>query len=185
MQCSLCPKKATSHFRHLRPLCDNCFAHTLEKRLRKYIRINKWITKGDRLVVIDRVSEYFLKRIIKDLPVKIIKKDMDPNKLIQKRAKAGKSKILLPWTLDNEGTAFLETYFKNKKRKKLPKNCIRFLKVLSEEEIDFLAKAKKLKVKKIIIDKDIHAFINKVEAINPAAKFGLAKSAEKFEELKI
>ena len=192
MECAVCRKKATTDFRHLRPLCDNCFSRAIEKRLRKYIRLNRLIRKGDRLLVIDDFSHYFLNKIVKDLPIKIFKKSISLNLIINDEIniksivkKHRINKILLPWTLDTEGTAFLQSYFKNKKMLILPKSHIKFLKAITEEEADVFAIIHKIKRKKITIDKKINEFINKIEKINPGAKFGLARSSEKFEELGI
>src|SRR3989344_5701744 len=98
MKCYKCNRPEKVHIAHLRPLCNNCFIKIIEKRIRKYIRINKLIKKNDKLLIKDPLSLYFIKKIIKS-PIKIINK------------KGKNAKEVIPWSLDDECSLFLDLFF--------------------------------------------------------------------------
>ena len=77
--CFMCGKKPETDLKHLRPLCKLCFCRTIEKRIRKYARINKIFKKNDRILVTDNLDHYLVKSMIKDLPVKIFLKKFNIN----------------------------------------------------------------------------------------------------------
>ena len=134
---------------HIGDLCKSCFIKIIEKRVRKHLRTEKSIKKNDKILIINNnskefyVGEYLLKRIIKDLPVKIdIKKSSKPETL------AKYNKIIIPWSLDNEAEIALNINFNKKPKTKESKKTIKLLKCLSEEEIEMFARIKKFKYKK-------------------------------------
>src|SRR3989344_4178709 len=117
MKCYKCNCKAIISIPHLKPVCKRCFEGIIERRIRKYIRINKLIKKNDRLIIKDPICLYFIKKIIKS-PVKIVKKN---------------GKEVIPWTLDDECNSFLYNFFKpNFKIKE--NNKIKLLRTVTEQE---------------------------------------------------
>lgn len=166
MKCIKCSRKSQSNFRHIGPLCRECFLKVIEKRLRKDIRASKAIQKNDKILLINNeskeyyVGEFLLKSIIKQLPVKI---DIKKSKSLEIPQNISKKygKIIIPWSLDDEAEEFLNEVVgknkikaknqnKNKKKIKKPtesKKEIRLLKNISEEEIAFFAKIKRFKYK--------------------------------------
>jgi len=156
MKCIKCNRKSQSNFRHIGPLCRECFLKVIEKRLRKDIRAAKSIQKNDKILLINNeskeyyVGEFLLKSIIKQLPVKIYVKKSKSLKMPQKISKKY-DKIIIPWSLDDEAEEFLNNIVgknQNKSKKSAEsKKEIRILKNISEEEIEFFAKIKKFKYK--------------------------------------
>ncbi|GAF92620.1 unnamed protein product, partial [marine sediment metagenome] len=153
MKCHFCHKKAV--IKDIDKFyCKNCFARVIEKRVRKYLRINKVIRKNDKLLVFDNVSLWFLKKIIKDPSIKIVFKKLKPelskvfeNKKIKTLAKSKKAnKIVLPWTADDEISLFLKAIFSNKKPKNLGQiqSYVKLFKVITEQELVMFSKIKKL-----------------------------------------
>lgn len=180
MRCMKCPKKSEINLRHMGRLCSSHFLELIEKRARKRLRTKKLIKKNDRILFINNeskehyVGEFLLKSIIKDLPVKIeVKKSktIALNNNITKKY----SKIIVPWSLDDEAEEFLNSLFNRKKPKSFSKKSVKLLKNLSEEEIDAFAKIKRFKYKKKPKSK-IKKMLDSLEQKYPGYKFSLLNS---------
>lgn len=171
MQCYKCKNKATINIPHLRPVCSNCFITIIEKRIRKYIRINKLIKKNDRLIIKDPLSLYFIKKIIRS-PIKIVKNN---------------GKEVLPWTLDDECNLFLKLFFnKNFDINKIKNNNIKLFKTVTDEELIEFSKIRNIKYKTLNKDRNIGDLLNNLSKY-PEIKFSLLKcinNIKKIEELK-
>ncbi|MEK6916373.1 MAG: hypothetical protein AABW92_01390 [Nanoarchaeota archaeon] len=189
MKCVKCGKPAAVSVQNLES-CDSCFQKIIEKRVRKEIRTNNLIDKDDKILILDngsaesQLSSYLLKRIIKDLPVKITIKKLD---YTHGKALSGDfNKIIVPWNADLEDEYFLSCIFQNKEIEFLGhykidnKTYVKlFLPVLSSE-VEVFAKIKKLDFKKNTKKSITQDMMDKLEKEYPETKFSLLSSAEQF-----
>ena len=158
MKCHICGKKARIKEFENRYICDSCFSHKIEKRVRKLIRIEKLFSKNDRIFVKNAVCKFLLSSILKDLCVKF--------------SSAGKK--VIPNSLDDELVDFLNVMFFNKKIKKV--RGIKILKVVKDDELKEFARINKLKFKPLKKDKKLVNFLDKLDLKYPNAKFNLYKN---------
>jgi hypothetical protein len=142
------------------------FTKVIEKRVRKYARLNRLFRKNDRILVKGSLEKYLVPRIIQDLPCRIY---------YQKPKNVRIDKIVVPWTLDDEINLFLKQYFTGKKTKQNPKQ-IKLLKPITDKEAARFAKAKKLSFKPNKKDREIQKFINKMTEHYSDTKYKLYKS---------
>ncbi|MBN2111570.1 hypothetical protein JW707_00570 [Candidatus Woesearchaeota archaeon] len=185
MKCFKCGRQAVASFRQIGSLCENHFLELIEKRVRKDMRTKRLIRKNDRILLINNESKeyhtgyYLLKRIIKDLPVKI-----ETRKTSNLAASSKKhNKIIIPWSLDDEAEEFLNMVFSKKKPKKFSKKTIKLLKNVTEEEIEIFAKIKKFKCRKQAKPR-IKKMLDELEKRYPGYKFSLLNSIKQMKELK-
>ncbi len=184
MNCENCKKgKATVKYVE-KKVCNSCFSRLIEKRIRKYVRLNKFFRKNDRILIMDRFSEYLVKKIIKGLPVKIFYKEIKTqdffnNKKIKQFAKTKKAnKIVFPWTLDDEAILFLESFFNNKKT---PTNLgittkyIKLLRPVTFREVNVLARIKGFKFRQNI-KTPVYNMLDNIEKKHPQTRFSLLRS---------
>ncbi|MBW2984168.1 hypothetical protein KY361_03580 [Candidatus Woesearchaeota archaeon] len=165
MRCIKCKrKKQLVRLASLEPVCKDCFCRIIEKRIRKRIRLNKLFRKGDRILIADELSFYLIKKIIKELPVKLFL-----------RTSADKTnKKAVKWTLDDELSAFLENIFFGKKRSK-PKQ-ISILDVITDNEAVMFSKINNIKFEPNKKDKNITNILNRLEKKYPEIRFSLSRS---------
>ncbi len=171
MKCYLCSKTAKIQQQKGRAVCDECFCRLIEKRIRKYTRLNKIFRPKDRILVIGDLNKYFAKSITKNLPIKIFYK---------KNQKINKTVII--WTADDEANLFLEELFLGKKIKQ-DKKQIKLLRVITDKEAKLFAKIKKLKFKENKKNKDIQRFIDELEKKDPGTKHRLLKNFDMLNRL--
>lgn len=192
MICIHCSQPATLKFTD-KELCDRCFCKVIEKRVRKYARINKLIAKGDRLLVVGEVCSYFVARMIKDLPVKIVKAkfdnelaDMFDEKRVNGIVKKNKiNKIIIPWTLDHECLLFMTKLFGKgfgANRLKEDKRYIKLFVTIDEKSLTEFCRIKKLEYRPIKEDK-LRAELDKLAEKYPEVKYSLGKSVELLKKL--
>ncbi len=173
MQCIRCRKKpAAINLQHFKNICNDCFCRLIEKRIRKDTRINSFFKKNDVVFVEDSLSEYFLKKILKDLPITIT----------NKQSKKTNKKIIQS-TLDDEIAVFLENIFNNKKNKTNKNNGLSILRTVTDEEAELFAKFKKKNFMKNKKNKNAEYFIQRMEEKYPGSKFGLMKSRMVMEKI--
>lgn len=186
--CIKCKKsKALVNLPHIKNLCNNCFTKIIEKRIRKYVRINKIFRKNDKILVIDDLSFFLVKSIIKDLPAKIFLKNMGIDDLskstVKNKIKKEKiNKIIIPWTIEDEANLFLNNLF-SKKNKKINKKFIKLLMTITDKEAGLFAKINKLNFKENKKNKDIKNMLDSIEEKYPETKFSLLKSIKQMKEI--
>lgn len=184
IKCKKCNKQGTIYFKHLGNLCNNCFTNTIEKRIRKNIRINKIFKNKDKILVFDDLSNDVLKGIIKDSPkelfLKKIKNIQQINKLQPYIKKNKINKIAISACLDDIVIKFLESFILNKKNKKT--KFIDLFENLTSEELEKFSKIKRLNYLKIKKNKSIENFLNKIDHKYPGSKFNLLKMKKKLSE---
>ena len=169
MLCAKCRKNiAESSLRHLGSLCRFCFCALIEKRIRKNVRINRVFKKNDKILVVGDLCCYLVKRIIKNLPVKITR----TNRIKKLRG----YKAVAPSTLDDEINHFLESIFLNKKIKEA--GYIKLLKNITDEEAALFAKFKGIAFKPNRKNKEVQEMLDKLSEKYPGIKFSLLKSSE-------
>lgn len=189
MTCISCNKPATVILQHLQPYCCSCFCRMIEKRVRKFVRVNKIFKKNDNICIVDDCShdflntQFLLKSIMKDLPVKIgilriklkNRRDLFNDKKALKLSKNKNAKIVVPWTMDDEDASFLKNVFDLKKQTKT--QFIKLLIAITDEESAAFAKCRGFKVSEIKEKEEIRIFLNEIEKKYPGSKFGLLKSS--------
>ena len=178
MKCIKCSKKVNISIKHLGgDLCSNCFAEVIEKRVRKSLREHDWLKPDDDIIIIDnstlkaKVVVYLLKSIFKGQPFRFNIKKAEISSA-EKIAKA-RNKVIIPWNLDDEIKQYLDALFNNKKIKKT--ELIKPLLNISDEEIGYFAKIKKIKGRKTPKTR-LGKMLDNLEKRYPGSKFGLLRS---------
>jgi len=188
MKCVKCGKLGKIKVQNL-TACESCFLKIIEKRARKEIRLKKLIRKNDNILIINDgsaeyfVSEYLLKKIIKDLPIKITTKKQKYE--LGDSVSGAYNKIIVPWNADKEDEYFLKSIFENQDLKyrghyKIKsKLYIKLLLTVLQAEVEIFAKIKGLKIK-ARKKTNIGIMLDELEKEYPEMKFSLLKS---FQEL--
>ena len=175
MKCKSCNKESKVHLAYPpHELCEECFLKIIEKRVRKYVRINKLFKKNDKILIINdnskeaQVNKYILKSIIKNMPATITEKETSKGTRVDK--------IIMPWNLDDEINQYLEEVMNKKKEKRNTKE-IKILKPVLDSEVEIFAKIKGFKYKKVK-HQEKNPFLKGLEEKHPGTKFSLLKSSE-------
>lgn len=161
----------------------------IERRIKRNLRKNYLARKNDKILVLDSLSEFMIKDIIKT-PIKLIKKsraffgikEIDNNVFENKKLNSfiKKNKIryaILAWTLDHETGFFIKNMSNNKKQKK-HKNFIKLFKDVLEDELIGFCGFKKIKYKRMKKTKE-KQMLDKLAGKYPEIKFSLLKSSDK------
>jgi hypothetical protein len=180
MTCIKCKNPVNADITHIKgSLCPVCASTIIEKRVRKSLRKNDWITPKDKVLVIDnntikaKIGIHILDSIFQKKHFKI---DVKKGTIAKaKQLAKGYNKIIIPWNTDDEIEQYLAALFN---AKKVPKTkYIKLLINISDEELEQYAKANNIKGKKKIKS----ALGKKIDALEkryPGSKFGLLKSLE-------
>jgi len=157
MKCNKCKNIAYEN-----GLCKSCFSRYIERKIRKELRVNQLIRKNDTLIITDPLCEHIIKRILKDMPIKILKR--------------GKGKKVLPWTIDDECHHFMSLFLANKSLKDLGHGKdIKLFLSLREAEACAYAKAKGFKFSKRKKD-TIMKVLDELEKKHTQTKYSLLRS---------
>lgn len=126
MQCLSCQKEiplklgfVTQQYRY----CKKCFLYHIERRVRNSIREHHPLTKGQRVVVQNSVSRYFLEHVV-HVQLILVKKLMKKTDLVVSSA-----------TQDDLVVSFLEHILFGKKMLKQKKNIFPLFASLTDEEL--------------------------------------------------
>jgi len=179
MKCYLCNKNAEIKQQKGRAVCNGCFCRLIEKRIRKNTRLNKIFRRGDKVLVLGELNKYFVKSIIKDLPVELYFRAKEDKKFVKKNKI---NKIIRQYTIDDEVNLFLENLFLGKRMK--AKKSISLLNVITDKEAKLFARINRLKFKENKKNKDIQNLLDEMEKKDPGAKFRLLKNMELLNRLK-
>ncbi len=152
-----------------RSLCGKCFCRTVEKRIRRYIRLKYPFKKEDTLTILDdnsldaKVLIFAMENLQKDFPFKL---------RIVKSAPC-KGKVAVPWNLDDSAASFVESVV-FKTAFKMP---LAPLSVIHPDEIRIFSKIKGIKGpagKRLSIrGKKVLEGLNKMEEKHPDIKFSI------------
>ena len=152
-----------------RALCGKCFCRTVEKRIRRYIRLKYPLKKEDTLNIMDdnsldaKVLIFAMKNLQEDFPFKL--------KALKAAPRGGM--IAFPWNLDDAAASFVEGVIFKKAFKMPPAP----LSVVHPEEIKIFAKIKGIKGspgKRLgCRGKQVLGGLNKLEEKHPDIKFSI------------
>jgi len=196
MKCFTCNNKSELNLGYLKPVCNSCFCRIIEKRVKKYLRLTCPLKKNERLLVIDDLSYFFITEFLKlplDITYKKMKLSMDDcifqDEKLKKIIKEKKiSRVILPWSCDDENLLFLDSLFTKKSSSNLPKlskkskaKFIKLFKPVTDKELDIYSKQKRINRLKNRLEKKksttkTREILDKIEEKNPGAKFSLLKS---------
>ena len=158
-KCKKCNNNASDEF------CDSCFLEVIYKRIRKYVRINRFIQKDDCLIIKDPLTKKIFEFII-NTPVTIT----NHGKV------TSKSKEIITLCLDDIEEQYMDNLFQGKTFKlKFKQNQIPLYLLLTKEEMQRLAKLHKVKLpmrKNTLVSE----FIDDFEKQIPGTKFNIKKS---------
>jgi hypothetical protein len=172
MKCYLCSKTAKIKQQKGRAVCNECFVRLIEKRIRKYTRLNKIFRLGDKVLVRGDLSRYFIESIAKNLPIRSYFNGRGDKNFIKKNKI---NKVIVEFTIDDQVNLFLESLFGNKSMKSIKSN-ISLLKVITDKEAKLFAKIKKLKFKENKKNKNVQKFLDEMEKRDPGAKYRILKN---------
>ena len=179
MGCYLCGGKGVIRQQKGRDICSKCFCRLIEKRIRKYSRVNKCFNTKDRILVIGDLAGYFVGNIVGKRPVKLFFRAKEDKGFVKKNKI---SKIVPNWTLDDEATDFLEEVF-DKKKRKTEKKHVNLLANITDVEAKLFAKLKKIKFKPNKKNKDVIKLIEELTKKHTHARFSLMKNIRALEKL--
>ena len=186
MNCSHCNKNAaTVYFSYSGNLCRKCFLRLIEARVRKYARLQNVFKKDDRILVIDKLSTFLIRRIVGDLPFKMFNKKYKISQLktplvntfIKKKRI---NKIIIPWTIDDECCMFLEHLFVGKTTKL---KYYSLMLTMTDEEALLFAGYNTISFKPLKKNKEIQAIMRTLEEKYPETKFSLVKSVKEMRKI--
>ena len=142
------------------------FCRIIEKRIRKNARLNKLFRKSDKILVKDDISEHFVKKITKDMPVSIVK--------------SGKAdKIVESWTADDE----INNFFMNilGYGEKQDKNKVKIFLGVTDDELEEYCRLNGISFRRREKDKEIKKLIDSVTVKHPDSRHKAIKSIERLQ----
>ena len=157
-------------------LCKKCFIGIVEKRIRKYIRVNELFDARDNICVINDgsssgiLSEYMIRELSEKMPIRITVR-----KRLSESAAEKFDKIILPINADRYTDSFFDKLFFGNAREfyKDNKKIISILQSITEKECHHFVKIKKLGEPKL----ENH-LLDEFESPYPETKFASLKSIE-------
>ena len=120
--------------RYRTEFCKACFCELVERKVKKYLRENQFVKKGDRLAVKDPLCRQGLLDAIQGLPVELVEEGKD-------------AKQVLPLTMDDTLDVFFDKVFYGNEGKIIPQedqNIIALFRMIKARDVEAYAKAKKL-----------------------------------------
>lgn len=146
-------------------LCSSCLITVLEKRIKKSVKEQGGINRGERVLFLldksleSKVAKYFFEKIYSKLQLKVF---YENTKFYDK--------IIIPFTSEKIISDFLNKLFE-KKKFEINKKRIVFLESLTIEEVKDVAKIKNLKG-----NVQTYELLDKIEKKYPGSKHSLMKS---------
>jgi hypothetical protein len=161
----ICKKPARVFFTHLSPLCRQCFALLLRRRVRKAIQDFGWL-KPNQKVFIDgeKAVSILFKSAVTGLPLKYVKKP--------------KAEVIITGkTADDEAVEFLEQLFEGKIKKQ--EKTLNIFKNITAKELDRFCELEKI-VRKKQKKSELRQKLEKLDEKYPGIMFALQKSRQSF-----
>ncbi len=156
--------------------CEKCFADVIDKRIRKVSRENSYFSKGDAILVYDKLSEYFLNSIAQDLPIKVIFCSSD-------KKPESADKMAVKYTMDDEANEFLNEFLSSKVNFANKAKFIRLLGCISDKEALAFAKLKNIEFKPNNKGNIGSEFLNKISQNHDDAIYGLSKCIKELKSI--
>lgn len=178
MKCYLCKGKAEISQQKGREICKECFCRVIEKRTRKYSRLNRCFEKSDRIAAEGRLAEYLVKQIVKGMPVKVFCRAKIGKEFVRKNKI---NKIVLKWTMDDEINNFLESILEKKKTKE--KKGIKLMSCMTDREAEILSDARGTGFNKNKKNKDIMGLVEKLSKKHTHSRFSMMKNIRDIEKI--
>lgn len=174
MKCFKCGKKADIEYQKHR-ICEKCFIYILEKRIRKFIRLNDVFSKKDKILIVGELAGYFIKSLLDKNPCE---------KTYRKRKVKGDfDKIVIEWTMDDEIDSFFYSWFNGKKEKKFPKKYVKLLLPITDEEALKAAKILKIKFVPRKKNKDIKHIVDFMSSKYSETRYNIVKRIAELKEM--
>ena len=186
MNCKKCGKKGDIKFVE-GFLCSGCFLQIIEKRVRKYVRLNKFFSKGDKILVCDELSEFLIRDILNGLPIEIVRRKVSKNdvfsdKTVLKLLKTKKiTKVVFSWTADDESSGFLGGFLEGRLADSGDARFVKLLRNISEEDAAVFAKLNGIKFERSKFGR-AHQLIEQISKNHPDVKYGLLRAGEKLDK---
>ena len=136
----------------------------IEKRIRKDVRMSGIFKKINSILVKDDVSEHFVRRIIQDKPVKIVRK-------------GSADKIVGVWTADDEINDFFMKIVG--KGKKLENGFVKMFLSVTDEELEKYCKINNIEFTRQDKDKAAQKFVDDVSLKHTDSKHKIIKSLQR------
>jgi len=140
------------------------FCRTIEKRVRKSLRLDKLFKKNDIIYVKDPLSRFFIDKIVGELPKKFTKDS--------KKA----TKIVIKYTMDDKCDAFIEKLFYKKEKKAL--KGISVLESITDKEALLFARYNNIKFTPNKKNERTKDMLDKLENLYPQTRFSLSNSID-------
>lgn len=166
MKCAICKKKATINTPYgERHYCDTHFMESIEKRIRKDLRINQ---------PLDLKKKYYLPNP-KNSEIKIseiiLKNIFGKHLKIEYTIDFNKKNLIIPKSLDEEASELIESYFQNKE---FSKKYINPLRTVTQKEISEIARILKIQHK----PKKNNKMLEELDKKYPGTLFSILKSSD-------
>ena len=177
MNCIKCSREAAFILQEW--YCHDCFCEVIERRLRKYLRTENPIQKGEHLLVLGVLAQHVLKTLIKDLPVTITTVQTH-EELAQSKKQCPETRCVLPYTMEYGLRSFLQGVFEGSGENP-SKDIILFLPITMHE----LRKYVEIKGLQSPVQEHDEFFdvLDKFEEKYPSSKYSLMKSAKAIRQL--
>ena len=189
MNCYKCKKEAEQKIGD-KDLCSSCFMRLAEKRIRKCLR-DAGIKKGDKILVLEPITEHFIEKILtmpfekvskklEDFGIKKLSDVYSNSKLKDYIEKEIVNTVIIPWTKDHEIEQILGNLLQNE-TKLIDERFVKIFKTLTQKNVIEISKKIKIKYKQ----EKFSAALNKIEELEekyPGTKDSMLKSGDKLEE---
>ncbi len=139
----------------------------MERRIKKYIRQENPIIKGEHLFVVGELACTVLKEVVRGLPVKItpITEEITPSE----------GRLVVPWTMEQILGDFLSGFFHGELDASPQQNIIPLFRSLTEAELKKYAEIRSLPLPPEAKG-TIHELLDQMEAKYPSTRYSLQKS---------
>ena len=169
MNCS-CGKPSETAFKHLGPLCKECFIAVLQRRGRKALKDSGWLQAGQKVHLVDettaqgKAASRLFKDVIKGLPIHYVPAEQAAVLLVGK-------------TADDEAEDFLHKLFEGKLVEK--PSAVNILANITTEEIEQYCAFEGITGK--FVEKSVlRAKLDELEKRYSGTFFALQKSQDSF-----
>lgn len=173
MQCVGC--KGEAAFQLQEWYCNSCFCSVIERRIRKSLRQENPIIKGEHLLVFGTFTHTILRTVIKELPVNSTV--LETEEEFQKAKKSfPEARCVLPGTMEHGLCVFLDGVFHGRVEKAESPDIMLFSSLTMQELTKYV------ELQGIILPApqqgELFSLLNKLEDKYPSTKYSLLKSVK-------
>lgn len=171
MKCFICNDKKVFK-KDNKYLCEKCFLRLFDKKVRRWIRQNKVISKGDIIFAKGEVTRHILNNIFKDGQIKII----------SKKSKLKDLKEIVEKSSDDYICDFMKDLISGKRPKSYKKE-VSLLRQFSDDDILLYAKINRLKFNPKKKDKKICDIVENITKGHTGSKVNMLRNIDKIWEI--